>query len=75
MQINAVTPDTATGDEKLAALDKVTFGQRFDVSKRTVDSWLSCGCPHLKLSARMVRIPVIEGTQWVKERFLQRRSA
>jgi hypothetical protein len=68
-------PETATG-YKFAALDKTSFGQRFGVSKRTVDSWLASGCPHLKLSARMVRLPVIEASAWVQEKFLtQRRGA
>lgn len=59
----------------VTAENKILFGQRFSVSKRTVDSWLARGCPHLKLSARCVRVPVAEATQWVKENyFTQRRS-
>jgi hypothetical protein len=68
--------EAVTGDDKFAALDKVSFGQRFGVSKRTVDNWLLAGCPHLKLSARMVRLPVVEASEWVKNRFLtQRRTS
>ena len=69
------TPDAATGTQ-FAALDKEGFGQQFDVSKRTVDGWLADGLPHLKLSARCVRIPVSEGSDWVKRKFFtQRRTA
>jgi hypothetical protein len=67
-------PEAATGN-KLAALGKVEFGQQFGVSKRTVDGWLACGCPHLKLSSRMVRLPVVEASAWVKEKFLTKRRA
>jgi len=66
--------DAATGN-KFAALDKVGFGQQFDVSKRTVDGWLADGLPHLKLSARCVRIPDAEGAAWVEEKFLTQRRA
>lgn len=58
----------ATGTQ-FAALDKVGFGQQFDVSKRTVDGWLADGLPHLKLSARCVRIPVAEASAWVRKNF------
>jgi hypothetical protein len=68
------TTDAATGN-KFTALDKVGFGQQFDVSKRTVDGWLADGLPHLKLSPRCVRIPVVEASAWVKEKFLTQRRA
>lgn len=74
MQTIEQKPDAASGKD-VAALDKLAFGQLFDVSKRTVDSWLAAGCPHLKLSARMVRIPLAEGVAWVKERFTTQRRA
>jgi hypothetical protein len=66
-------PDIATGETKLAAQDKTSFGQRFGVSKRTVDGWIASGCPHLKLSPRMVRLPVAEASLWVKDKFLTQR--
>jgi hypothetical protein len=56
------------------AESKFEFAARFSVSKRTVDSWLARGCPHLKLSARCVRLPVAEATEWVKDHFTQRRT-
>jgi hypothetical protein len=69
------SPEVATGTQ-FAALDKVAFGERFDVSKRTVDAWLADGLPHLKLSARCVRIPIGEGADWVRKKFMtQRRTA
>jgi hypothetical protein len=67
-------PDAETGN-KFSAVDKVGFGQLFDVSKRTVDAWLAAGLPHLKLSSRMVRIPLVEASQWVREKYLTQRRA
>ena len=69
------SPAAVTGESNLAAMDKVSFGQRFKVSKRTVDNWIATGCPHLKLSARMVRLPLVEATEWVKERYMTQRRA
>jgi hypothetical protein len=57
-----------------AADNKREFAQRFSVSKRTVDTWLSRGLPFLKLSERAVRVPVAEGTEWVKKNFLTYRQ-
>lgn len=74
MKVEAIqNPEAATA--QFAALDKVGFGQQFDVSKRTVDSWLADGLPHLKLSARCVRIPVADGAEWVRRKFLTNRRA
>ena len=74
MQKNEIRPEAETGP-KFEALDKTGFGQRFDVSKRTVDDWLSQGLPHFKLSARCVRIPLLEGRDWVRSKyFVQRRA-
>ena len=71
--INTINPEATNGETRLVAMDKNDFSALFSVSKRTLDSWLAIGLPHLKLSARQVRIPVLEATQWVHERFLQRR--
>ncbi len=57
------------------AENKVEFAARFSVSKRTVDAWLARGCPNLKLSARCVRLPVAEASQWVREHYLTQRRA
>jgi hypothetical protein len=68
------TAAPVNADEKVAE-NKVEFSRRFAVSKRTCDGWIARGMPHLKLSPRMVRVPVAEATQWVKENyFTQRRS-
>ena len=53
-----------------AADSKRQFAARFSVSPRTVSTWLSRGLPFLKLSERAVRVPVAEGTEWVKTNFL-----
>jgi hypothetical protein len=59
----------------ITAESKVEFSRRFAVSKRTCDSWITRGMPHLKLSPRMVRIPPAEAGAWVKENyFTQRRT-
>jgi phage terminase Nu1 subunit (DNA packaging protein) len=49
---------------------KRQFAERFSVSPRTVSTWLSRGLPFLKLSERAVRVPVAEGTEWVRTNFL-----
>lgn len=74
MILNPITPNAETGN-KFAAVDKVGFGQCFDVSKRTVDDWLAAGLPHFKLSSRCVRIPVVEASEWVRQRYFQQRHA
>jgi len=53
-----------------AADTKRGFAERFSVSPRTVSTWLSRGLPFLKLSERAIRVPVVEGTAWVKSNFL-----
>jgi hypothetical protein len=73
MKISTLQQTDGESGSKVAALDKVGFGQQFDVSKRTVDAWIAAGLPHLKLSSRMVRIPLVEASAWVRERFLIQR--
>jgi hypothetical protein len=63
------TAASVTTDEKLAE-NKIEFARRYAVSKRTVDGWIARGLPHLKLSARMIRIPLPEAADWVKENYL-----
>jgi hypothetical protein len=53
-----------------SAETKRQFAARFSVSKRTVDTWLSRGLPFLHLSERAVRVPVAEGSEWVRTNFL-----
>ncbi len=53
-----------------AADTKRQFAERFSVSPRTVSTWLSRGLPFLKLSERAVRVPVAEGSEWVRTNFL-----
>ena len=72
---NAITPDAATGQEKLAAMDKNSFAARYEVSRRTCDSWIQKGLPILKLSERAVRIPLPDADQWVREKFFTQRRA
>jgi hypothetical protein len=73
-KIIETTAAPVIADEKVAE-NKVEFSRRFAVSKRTCDGWIARGMPHLKLSPRMVRIPLTEATQWVRENyFVQRRA-
>ena len=53
-----------------AADTKRQFADRFSVSPRTVSKLLTRGLPFLKLSERAIRVPVAEGTAWVKSNFL-----
>jgi hypothetical protein len=69
-----MTTETLPQIERTAET-KLQFVARFSVSKRTGDAWLAAGMPHLKLSPRMVRIPVAEATQWVREHYLIQRRA
>jgi hypothetical protein len=64
-------PQATSGDSKLAAdiTNKRGFAECWGVSTRTVDNWLRAGLPHMKLSARMIRISVGEGGEWLRSRF------
>lgn len=69
------TPDTATGQTKLAAdiADKRSYGQRWGFSPRHIDNLLAQGLPHLKIGERRVRIIVAEADAWMKDRFATQR--
>lgn len=72
--------EVATARNELAAAspftDKRGYGQRWQGSKRWVDGLISQGLPHIKTSARRVRIFVPEADAWVQEHFrVQRRGA
>jgi predicted DNA-binding transcriptional regulator AlpA len=58
----------------------VAFGGKRDVAKmvgvcnRTVDNWLQCGMPHIKLSRRLVRFDLREVESWLKKQYSVRRQ-
>ena len=71
------TPQVAGGNSQSAALitDKRGYASRWQSSVRTVDNWLSQGCPHLKIGSRRVRIKVPEADAWMRDKFsVQRRG-
>ena len=71
------TPQAAGGIEQSAATicDKRAYAARWQSSVRSVDNWLSQGCPHLKIGSRRVRINVVEADQWMRDKFsVQRRK-
>lgn len=70
-------PDNATGQTSLASpfTDKAGFARRWQASRRWVDSMLAQGMPHLKTSARRVRLCIPECDQWMQDTFrVQRRG-
>lgn len=75
MSLSAQLPEAVTGGEKLTATSKRIFAERYGVSLRTCDGWLADGMPHLKLSARQVRIPIADADQWLRTHFLTQRRA
>lgn len=61
------TQEQAPGSTNI--LNKRTFAERWRTSPRTVDNWLRAGLPHMKLSARMLRIDAAEADAWMREKF------
>ena len=53
--------------------DKRGFGQRWQVTPRTVDNWIAQGMPHFCLGTRRVRISIEEADRWMREQFATRR--
>ena len=70
-----MTPDTATGQTKLAAeiTDKRGYAARWKFSTRKIDHLLAQGMPHCKIGLRRVRIIVSEADAWMKDKFATRR--
>ncbi len=73
-------PETATGvPDKLAGIPR--FGDKTDVakligmSKRTVDSLMARGLPHLALSKRRVKFDLQEVREWLVTQFHTSRRA
>jgi excisionase family DNA binding protein len=56
-----------------AYADKQDIATLIGVSKRTVDSLLRQGCPHLKLGARKVRFDIDQVKTWLNEKFKTQR--
>jgi excisionase family DNA binding protein len=49
--------------------DKNDVAAMLQLSKRTVDTLLSKGMPHLRIGARRVRFDMDEVQKWLKEKF------
>jgi hypothetical protein len=56
------------------SLTKRAFAQRHSISLRTTDYWIDAGLPVLRVSRRKILIPVADGDQWVRDRFLVART-
>lgn len=71
---NTQTPDAATG-QKLATdiTNKRGYAQHWQFSVRKCDQLLAKGLPHLKLSARQIRISIPEADAWMREQFQTQR--
>ena len=76
--INLIQSPHATGGTDVSGAticDKRAYAARWQSSVRSVDNWLSQGCPHLKIGSRRVRINVVEADQWMRDKFsVQRRK-
>ncbi len=78
MTKNGLTPDAATGSEKLATniTDKRGYAARWQGSVRWIDGLLAQGLPHCKIGPRRVRILIPEADAWMHAQFhTQRRGA
>lgn len=51
---------------------KQQFAARISVSTRTVDNLLARGLPHVKLTAKLLRIPRAAADEWLAERQVRR---
>lgn len=75
MNIDALSPDTATGDKLAATItdrpitDKVGYAQRWLFSRRHVDNLIAAGLPCLRVGTRRVRIVIPEADAWMRERY------
>lgn len=70
--------DSATDDPKLAEniTNKRGYAAHWSFSVRKCDQLIAAGLPHLKLSARQIRINIREADDWMHSQFsTQRRAA
>jgi hypothetical protein len=72
-----IQAEVATDITKLATdiTNKRGYSQRWQFSVRKCDQLLAKGLPHLKLSARQIRISIPEADQWMREQFQTSRRA
>jgi len=72
-----IQPEVVTDITKLATdiTNKRGYSQRWQFSVRKCDQLLAKGLPHLKLSARQIRISIPEADQWMREQFQTSRRA
>jgi predicted DNA-binding transcriptional regulator AlpA len=55
-------------------LNMADFGARYGMSKRTVYKWIVAGLPHLRITSRTCRIPVMEADRWMNENYYRQRE-
>lgn len=70
-------PDAAAGELKSAAniTNKRGFAAHWSFSVRKTDQLIAAGLPHLKLSARQIRINIPEADAWMHSQFATSRRA
>jgi hypothetical protein len=70
-----IQADAATAITKLATeiTNKRGYAQHWQFSVRKCDQLLAKGLPHLKISARQIRINIPEADQWMREQFQTQR--
>jgi hypothetical protein len=74
MQTNIETPVASVTADNIT--DKRGYAAHWGFSVRKCDQLLAKGLPHLKISARQLRINIAEADAWMKEQFhTQRRAA
>jgi hypothetical protein len=70
-------PEVRPGQSALAKeiTNKRGFAQHWSFSVRKCDQLLAAGMPHIKLSARQIRINIPEADAWVQSQFRVQRRA
>lgn len=56
-------------DQNLAYMDRRQYASHLNFSVPTLDRLLKKGLPHLKISARKVRINVLQADRWMHAKF------
>lgn len=72
---HSVTPETAPGNQEAARYgNKKALAVLLCLSLRSIDNLVARGCPHLKLSARLVRFDFAEVKAWLAAEYGTRRA-
>jgi hypothetical protein len=66
-------PSSTSGKSEVRFASKRDAAAYVGVSPRTINSFLRAGCPHVKMSPKIVRIDLNEMATWLKEHYGVRR--